>query len=205
MTLTLPNTYVNGNTVDADELNANESAIAARLGALGDSDLSPDAGITSKRLLDRFSPCIVPVMVVPPVSGADLTGTGASNDYSCGTATAAASGSEICRWEPEVPSGRKWYLAAISVIAQEVVDGAASEKPVFWFYHNGALIAGGKAQIDASQTTYYLRIASPYSNPFLAVQNGDYFAVRVGSSGSSNAPGVRGVTATYSFKQELMS
>ncbi len=205
MAITTP-TFSNGAAISATDLNTAISEIETYVSALGNGQLSRDAGITSEKLQDRYGVWTLPVTLLGPSAEntTDPLDLANMDMFVCPTNTSAdtsnPSGTLLQRVYPEIPSSKRTYLVSVSLFATEMQTD--TDNPVVWVYHNGTLLSGGGATFT-NRGPWYLRNASPFAAPLVAMQTGDYIEFHLGRSGSSGTPDIRGLSATLTFKSEL--
>lgn len=200
MSLEIPNSFSDGATISATEVNANFDAVESALGNISNADISPDAGITSDRLQDRFAVCYVhiPLQAVTIASPETEAATDAATSADT---TAEGSTTRLARFYPTIKSGRRCELVSITVfsLAHSTVT---STDPVVAVYHNSTLLSGAGVTMT-SQGPFYLKNASPHTQPLATLQDGDYLDFHCYRSGTGGAPTLAGLQATVCLKYEV--
>lgn len=184
----------NGDTLDADVLNAIHDDLATATQSTGDSQMNADDPIGKDKIADRFTVNRVTFTLVP--YDAD------SADYSSpGEVLLPASLTTFVKYTHRLASGQKCYLVQADVYVLAMTLN--SSVPAFRLQKNGTTL-GTTSPIDADDTTDVLKRTNPFDNPFDAVQDGDVFSLQLGHT-SGSAGTARGVQVTLTFKEELIS
>lgn len=205
MPLTIPNSFSDATTIEASEVNANFTAVANALGNITNADIADDAGITSKKLSDKFASSHMSIA---------LTGTaGLGTTFNPQTLTAvpsqsspdtgASSTTRIHRWYPTIKSGRRAYLIDVVLYAM-AVQADTGQWPKVWVYHNGTLLSGDGATMS-TVGPYYLQNNNPHDSPLATLSNGDYIDFHLGRDGGATTPDIAGLCASLTIKEELES
>lgn len=200
------NTFSSGQIITHTELNENFTDLEAYLTGIRDADISPDAGITSRKLLDRYAPSFVTLPLLP-ISSAAALATGAGF-WTLPDVAGAASAFVLTRFYPEFRAGRRCYLVAVSLYAVEF-DAANARTPVVFIFQNTTNLAGS-AGINMTNTgPWYLKNSDPYGAPIAIFDGGttpgDYVEIRIAKSTTGGACLLRGLTAVLTFKNEVTS
>lgn len=200
------NTFSNGQIITHSELNENFTDLEAYLTGIRDADIAPDAGITSRKLLDRFAPTFMTIPLLPASQAATLTAGGGF--YTVPDVAGAGSSIAICRAYPEFRAGRRCYLVAVSVYALEF-NAANDRTPVIFTYQNTTNLTG-TAGINMTNTgPWILKNSDPYGAPLAIFDGGttpgDYVEIKIARSATGGTCGLRGLWGTLTFKNEVTS
>ena len=183
-------------TLTSADLNAQFAKIENKFGSIVNSDIARHAGITSRKLSDRYCSSYQTVVLSGDIWG----GTFTFQDIS-------AQGSVLeAKIYPEFP-GKRAYLCAVSIRADGYTAASDSDARV-WITLDGVVI--NSRDITATGV-YYIRGgsgASAFSSPIAALQSGSYIGIQLGkveSGASGNVATATAVTITLSYKVELTS
>lgn len=200
-------TWSAGETLTHTDLNQNFSDIESRLGNLTNSDIATDAGIASTKLLDRFCPSYM-TLVIGGHTGADNLVLGAANHLFPDTdspTTPADMATNAFRVYPELPSGKRAYLCAISVAVHDYTVGSGpTATGRLWAYKNTTLLTGTYLDVD-DEDVFYLRNADPFASPIIEMQDGDFLEFQLGRSATGGtAPEFGTINICVTLKVELV-
>lgn len=182
-------------TLTSSDLNAQFAKIENKFGSIVNSDLARHAGITSRKLADRYCPSYQTVV---------LTGDIWGGNFSFQDQATQASVTEA-RVYPEFP-GKRAFLCSISIRVDGYAASSGGDEATVWVTHNGTVINNVDFTADAVQ---YIRAGSgstAFSSPIAALQTGDYIGIQLGKTADAdgtNKPTARAVTITFSYKVEL--
>ena len=187
--------WSSGNTLTADDLNANFDDVSNILnGGIKNEHLSSSANIAAEKIADRFYIVKTSIEVIPFSGG----GTATTFAQSGGAETTTEfhipiTETTITKHEVIAQSGYQGHLMAVGVYAKSVSVSTADWGRIGIFLNNS--LVGQRITLDTNDANYRLHANSPFSNPLLAIADGDIIAIKLGSSGS-NVPTARGVTVT---------
>ena len=204
-------TWTQGETLTYTDLNSNFSKIAAKLGALKNSDFSDDAGITSTKLNDRFA-IAYQTVTVPNVfyDGTDIVWGDDSEPIAVAdSATASALGDT--RIQLSIP-GKRAYLCAVDGWMRGITNaanGTSVDSIGLYIYKNATLLTGSALEIDPSdgaEQVFAIKNSDPFASPLDEIQTGDYFNFKIGKFAKTdgNEPGFTAMSITFTYKVELV-
>ena len=186
--------WSSGDTLTADDLNANFNDVSNILnGGIKTEHISTSANIPAEKIADRFYMVKTSIEVLP-FSAGGTTDTIANSSGAASTAKFHIPFSEttITKQEIVAQAGYQGHLMAINVYVVDVGTGSGGEDPEVGIYLNSSLI-GQRIALDQADANYRLHANNPFSNPLLAIADGDVISVKLKSSGS-NAPTARGLS-----------
>lgn len=180
--------WSSGDTLTADDLNANFDDVSNILnGGIKTEHISTSANIPAEKIADRFYLAKTSIEVLPfsaaGTPSAMLQGTTEFN--------VPVSETTVTKQEIVAQSGYQGHLMAINVYVLSTTD-ASGDTPQVGVYLNNSLI-GQRIALDQDDANYRLHANNPFSNPLLAIADGDVISIKLGSSGS-NVPTARGVS-----------
>lgn len=204
----ITNTFSAGGTIVASEVNQNFSDLSSYVTALDDGDISADAGITSRKLLDRYALSHSHIHLLPVTSETGVTAFTNPLLFNLPTATTGGAATVAARVYPEFKAGRRIYLVAVSLYA---LAGTFTENPAIWVYHNTTLLSGTSGIVMTNVGPWYLKNSDPFGSPLAildgAATPGDFIEFRLGRASGSTAANsqLRGLIATLTWKEEIAS
>ncbi len=192
------NTFVDGSVISAAELNTNFQDVLNETSGITAADLHSQAGIISTQIADRYAISTETVNLL----GSFLSDGGAAGVAAVYTFpnSTASPGTEVWRKIMTLRTGKAAYLVGVSVYAQTI---AGSEQAVIFVGHNGVVLGGGGARIDAADTAYHLRNTNPIDNPLVALANDDFITIGIAVDASASNVVINGLTITLTYKIEL--
>lgn len=181
--------WSSGDTLTADDLNANFNDVSNILnGGIKTEHISTSANIPAEKIADRFYMVKTSIEVLP-FSAASSPNAMLQNTTKFNI---PVSETTITKQEIVAQAGYQGHLMAINVYVVDVGTGSGGEDPEVGIYLNSSLI-GQRIALDQADANYRLHANNPFSNPLLAIADGDVISVKLKSSGS-NAPTARGLS-----------
>lgn len=215
---TKPFAFTSGQTVPFDDLNSLVDNIYQNLGSVEGDRIPEGAGLTTDQMADKYHLESITRELLPFVNhscgGApavfDLTGFTTTVQ----TFRVPANGAEIDLGAPvpyNAPSGRKGYLAGVSVYVEDI-DLDTNSRGVGLKIYKGdsagwTLLGGSAVELLVNQTWYYLGFTDIFSSPAIDMANGDFikFAVETFTGAPATRPSCRGLTAIVHYIKEHFS
>lgn len=200
-------TWSTGETLTASDLNTSFQEVEDRLGNITNSDLSDDAGITSKKLLDRYVVSSETIVIGGQLSHDNVTfGAGALWRFvataSPTTPVAGTPTANAIRFKKRVPSGKGCYLCAIDIVVHDYAASGADDG-LIWVYKNTTMLGGAVFTITSGAVEQYLKNADPFASPLIDVQDGDFFEIQLGAE-AAGTPTFGSIEVTFTYKTELV-
>lgn len=185
--------WSSGETLTHTDLNNNFSLIESKLGNLRNADFSDDAGISSNKLLDRYSVSYMPVLLTGDTWGNNVT---AEDQATQGSITPAD-------LYPTFP-GKRAYLCAIKIHVQDLGDPA--DLAIYFEKNGSTTLGGGSLDYTGGDGLYTFANSSPFADPIDEFQEGDFIRMRIGkAAGASNGSTFQSLSIVFAFKVELVS
>lgn len=196
MAVELPYTLTNGDLVDANEVQANDEALAAGMSRISNADVVADAGIEVRKLNRYFVLVPIVIPVLPPSAGADLATPTPFQPL-------PASMTEVVRQRILLqPNVQRAFVARVDVSTQATTG---TDEVRLQVAVDSTVLGGTHVVLSAATPTIQTLANStdPVANPILPVQDGQVIIVSMSeSAGSATA---RGVTVTVWLKCEMVS
>lgn len=188
--------WSSGDTLTADDLNANFDDVSNILnGGIKTEHISTSANIPAEKIADRFYLAKTSIEVLPFSGSTHQSGELLANSSGVVNTTEfyiPVTETTITKQEIVAQSGYQGHLMAISVYVLSASAAGSGDTAQIGIYLNNSLI-GQRIALDQSDANYRLHANNPFSNPLLAIADGDVISVKLGSSGSG-VPTARGVS-----------
>ena len=195
--MTLVTNTLGTGVISASDLNQNFSDLATAVDSITSANISSTAGITSTQLADRFSLTPWSFELLPFSASVDATG---ANLGTPGLFTCANGAVTLRKATTRVKTGKSAAICLIEVYV--VAVGIDTTWPLLTIKKGSTTLGGTGLSVEAAGF-HYVYYTNPFDTPLIGVQDNETIEFII--DGQSNAPTIRGLSATLWVKEELTS